>query len=57
MGGAGVFGAEFREAREDRLDELVHCVAGAALEEVAVGHGLLDYLEAGVDYGADRVVG
>lgn len=46
-----------REAHEDGLDELVHRVAGAPLQEVAPVRRLLHHLEAGVDEGAHGVVG
>lgn len=45
------------EAHEDGLDELVHGVARAPLEEVAALGGLLHHLEAGVDDATDGVVG
>ena len=44
------------EARKDAADELVHRVAREPLQELALGRGLVDDAEAGVDCGADMLV-
>ena len=48
--------AYLREARKDTADELVHRVAREPLQELALGGGLVDDAEAGVDGGADVLV-
>jgi hypothetical protein len=48
--------AYLREACEDAADELVHRVAREPLQELALGGGLVDDSEAGVDGGADVLV-
>ena len=47
--------AYLREAREDAADELVHRVAREPLQELALGRGLVDDAEAGVDCGAEQI--
>ena len=48
--------AYLREACEDAADELVHRVTREPLQELALGGGLVDDAEAGVDGGADVLI-